>query len=733
MNHYLDLIPISARVRRRQTLVTRLCIVLSVFLIASLFGMADMFLRSQRAQTIQNDGAWHAAFQGVTEEQTARLKARSEVEGTFPVADEALLLTESTLERLDLSIGDQVELTTPETVRSFRVCGALEDTTSTLRGGAAAGVLAMDAWHTLTGQQTLTVYVAFHPRCSIPDTLEDICQRLDISREKVAENTRLLAMMLQSQDSYVVRLYLTAIFLAALVAFAGVLMILGSLNLTVARRTEFFGLLRCLGAEPGQGRRFVYLEALSWCRTAIPIGLGLSVVAVWILCALLRVTTPTWFAAIPVFGVSLPGLVTGALLGLLTVLVAALRPARQASRVSPLSAVTGGASALRAPKRAADTRLFPVEAALGIHHATGNLRNLVTLTASFAFSILLFLAFRLGTPFLQHALTALQPWTPDLSVVSTDLTCSIPPSLQETLGAHPAVKRIFGRSFVYHVPLRLQGTAVGNVTMLSYEQNQFGWAEEDLTDGSLEDALEGHGVLIARSGSLSFAPGDTLELETSLGTRQVPVAGVLSYGPFDAGDDVALVICSEELFRSLTGETGYTILDLQLSDASNAAAEELHALAGDGFTFSDRRASNQEIRAASWSFSLFVYGFLSIIALIAALNVINSVRMSVHARLGQYGAMRAAGMELAQLRTMVAAETLTFLFFGVVLGLALGIPLHQVLFRMLITERWGDAWTPPLVQMGIIGGVLALSAVLAVRGPMQDLRRQSVTETIHAL
>ena len=42
MKSYLSLIPISAKVRRRQNRMTILCIVLAVFLVTAVFSMADM-------------------------------------------------------------------------------------------------------------------------------------------------------------------------------------------------------------------------------------------------------------------------------------------------------------------------------------------------------------------------------------------------------------------------------------------------------------------------------------------------------------------------------------------------------------------------------------------------------------------------------------------------------------------------------------------------------------------
>ena len=85
------------------------------------------------------------------------------------------------------------------------------------------------------------------------------------------------------------------------------MMILGSMNSNVAQRTEFFGMMRCLGATAKQVRRYVRMEALFWCMKAIPPGLLFSVVTVWGLCRMLKVITPTWFSEMPGFGISLPG------------------------------------------------------------------------------------------------------------------------------------------------------------------------------------------------------------------------------------------------------------------------------------------------------------------------------------------------------------------------------------------------------------------------------------------
>lgn len=95
-----------------------------------------------------------------------------------------------------------------------------------------------------------------------------------------------------------------------------------------------------------------------------------------------------------------------------------------------------------------------------------------------------------------------------------------------------------------------------------------------------------------------------------------------------------------------------------MKDQSDSVTEEIRSTAGSGYHFSDQRAGNQEVRAVYYSFVLFVYGFLAIVALIAAFNIINSIGMGTSARMRQYGAMRAIGTSVRQLKSMVVGKHL---------------------------------------------------------------------------
>lgn len=170
---------------------------------------------------------------------------------------------------------------------------------------------------------------------------------------------------------------------------------------------------------------------------------------------------------------------------------------------------------------------------------------------------------------------------------------------------------------------------------------------------------------------------------------------------------------------------------IQLSqNATENDVNEIHRLVGSQYTFSDERMGNSNTRGAYYCFGLFIYGFLVLIALITLFNIINSIAMSVVAKMKQYGVFRAIGLSNRQLAKMIIAEASTYAITGTICGSVLGIVCNKILFSKLITYKWGDAWSVPLVQLGIIIVVVAIAVILAVRNPIKKLEKTSIVDII---
>ena len=169
MRSYLSLIPISAKVHRRQNRMTLLCIIFAVFLVTAIFSMADMLVQSETMHTKETHGNWHIQIQNIAESEAQTIRTRTDVaaaswydvvnldqsraytidgrqaalcgieepfrtdimryfdETSSVQADDAAILTPNAKELLGVTVGDSLELDTPAGSYTFRVTGFRSD------------------------------------------------------------------------------------------------------------------------------------------------------------------------------------------------------------------------------------------------------------------------------------------------------------------------------------------------------------------------------------------------------------------------------------------------------------------------------------------------------------------------------------------------------------------------------------------------------------------------------
>src|SRR5699024_2206032 len=235
-----------------------------------------------------------------------------------------VIATENLKERLGYEIGDQIILQLSEGEEiELQVTGFAEGTAMTDREDRSGLVFDMDGFRTYfsgRGDTDSVYYVQLSPFCNMQKAIDDICGQFHLKEDQALQYGKLMGLTGQSEDSNMQQLYIAAAVLAVLVIVAGVLMISSSLNSSMSQRTEFFGMLRCLGATRKQVIRFVKREALRWCAAAIPAGLLSGSLAILIMVRFIKWISPAYFESMPDFGISVIGLVSGCLVGIVTVL-----------------------------------------------------------------------------------------------------------------------------------------------------------------------------------------------------------------------------------------------------------------------------------------------------------------------------------------------------------------------------------------------------------------------------
>ena len=777
MKSYLSLIPISAKVHRRQNRMTLLCIIISVLLVTTIFSAADMTIRGESLSMQDRHGSWHIRLNNISQDIAEEIGRREDVtavgssavfnfdadkpyyigersaalysadepyltqltssieEGVFPQNDNEVVLSSNAKLALNVQLGDRVTIHTPAGDVDYTISAFGSDDREYYAGQTylVAVYMTETAFSSLMEKNNVAelapvCYVKFHSASDAAKAITEIREEYDLSEDSISENTAVMGIAGKSSNESIINFYGIAAVLFLMVLLAGVLMISGSMNSNVAQRTKFFGMMRCIGASRSQIIRFVRLEALNWCKTAVPIGLVLGTVITWGLCALLHYGIGGEFAFTPVFALSPIGLISGALVGIVTVLLAAQAPAKRASKVSPVAAVSGSIETMRFSKHASRKILGNIEWTLGAHHATESKKNLLLMTASFSLSIILFLCFSVGLDFARALVPSLRSWQPDITLNGYANSLVLQKSMLDEISSITGVEHVYGTSYIQNVSADSSREGVDHVNLVSYSDYLLNISSDAVVEGDIAAIYGNSGQVMTISNKDNpLQVGDTIQIDG----KEVVIACAVSSGVYPSEYSV---ICSSNTFEWLTGEENYSLIGIQLSDnADDETIQAISNLADNDVIFSDLRESNRDDAATYLAAQLVLYSFLAIIAMITLFNIVNSISMSVTAHIRQYGAMRAVGMDGRQLTRMICAEALTYAVWGLVIGCGAGLLLSRFLHLSLITRYFGTAWSLPLPLLCIIVLYEVFAVFIAVYTPAKRIRNMAITETINEL
>lgn len=802
MTSYLSLVPKYLSMHKKKSRLIIISVAIAVALVTGIFSMLDSFLQFEKIQVIHDYGNYHFLIKNATGEEiefinnrvdvknagnwisidsdsflngkTAKLGALAEnfapnmncilLEGDYPIREDEVMIEEWAAEKQSLEIGDIITITLNNQVdKQYIISGIYNDIGATKASDIPGILLSISGANNLDIEKINFFLVEFKKGVNINKSVEEIKSYLNLESSRIGLNDRLLAVIGQSKNQSALGLYTTGIILFCIVLIAGVMMIYNTFNISVTERIRQFGLLRCIGASPHQIKKLVKREGLYITLKAIPIGLLAGIIMTFICTAVLKFYNPSLFGSIELFNVSTIGVITGIILGFLTVFMASLLPANKAAKVPPVNTVAGINEIKVSKKRKHGrlTHLFKAEIALGMNNAFMKKKTLILMSCSIAISIMMFLGFQVFIDFMYSAMKTNKPYTPDISIVSEE---GLSQDLYKQVEDLDGTKRVYGRMFSY-VNATFDASKltthykniVGNITLtedglfippepswlISYDKNQLKWAKLDLIEGTLsEEKLNAQNGVIAvvstlRNGITSETTylklGDTIYVDTPAGRQELKVMGILRSVPFsDSSLNLTTFITTENIFKNLTDKTSYNIISIQLTKrGQEATIDKIKGLLNEDMSFFDQRQQNTEITQAFMTMAIFIYGFVIVIALISILNIVNTMNTSVASKTRYLGVMRAIGMSGEQLNKMILVEASTYSITGSVLGCVLGILLQKILITNLLSDL-KLTWQFPLTQIGIILVLVILVTMLSVINPLKRIKAQKITDVMNS-
>ena len=250
----------------------------------------------------------------------------------------------------------------------------------------------------------------------------------------------------------------------------------------------------------------------------------------------------------------------------------------------------------------------------------------------------------------------------------------------------------------------------------------------------------------------TFQAGDRIRVaqranEEMLGIRELTIAAVLSDTPWFAPERthgfILVPIETIEAFYEQAGnltdlytagmmsirgdETQLAVLQEKLYQRSISAFGALN-----GFVFNSPYINNQDVQKQVSLINLVVYGFVTLIAIICALNIFNTVWADVESRRREIALLRAIGMDSVQMINYLHGGSLMYAVFGMLPGALIGYLVLTIAVKVLQDYLFISIDSPLLIIAGTFAATLAIT-LLASSIPIQRVRRASIVEEIRAI
>lgn len=704
--------------------------------------------------------------------------------GRPPAAPGEVTMDAGTFERYGFEVGQDIEVVTPEGARPMTLVGVTGFGDSDNLLGATIATFELAFARELFDAAGRFDEIAVVGDASVdPAVLADRIERAVGDRASVTTATDRAVSDRADVGQFLGFLTTALLAFAGIALFVGSFLVVNTFGIVVAQRSREFALLRAVGASRRQVRLAVLAEALLVGLAASAIGLGVGIVLASVL--------PTIIGA---FGIDLPTsgavvaprtVVASFVVGTGVTLLAALAPARRASRVPPVEAMRGAATTTSAPlgRRsvvgAGLTAIGATALVVGLAGSVPQPLGVVGAGAAVAFVGITLLAplvarpvavvlgaipARLSVPGrLARGNTGRDPRRTastasalmiGLALVSavTILTASIQGAVSDALVEQFRADLIIqgDQTGLRAIPPTVVETLRGDEAIAEISPLRAGQVEDDgivrtlmAVDAAVIDELLALGTVRGSFRDLGvdgialqeqvavergLEVGDSLPVVTADGRdRTLRVATTFSSGELLGGYVVSLEGLAD-LHPEARGALQIMVNAAGDLEAARAAVDDVLAMAP-GITVSDQAEFRLQQEEQIDGILGLMLALLALAILVALLGIANTLVLAVMERTREIGLLRAVGMDRPQTRRMVLWESVFVAVFGALLGVGVGTFLGWAIVTALGDEGIARMIVP-IGQLSIYVVVAAIFGVIAGVLPAIRASRLDVLEAV---
>ncbi|GAA1270772.1 ABC transporter permease [Saccharothrix xinjiangensis] len=713
---------------------------------------------------------------------TPELREYDIAEGRYPTADDEIAVDARTAETSKLAVGQSVELLgQDDSRRSFTLVGTYTQGGSEIAMMGGDHVVLPPAAFAEFSRDELPyeVVVAAAPGVAQQRLVDDLRGALGedgLSFRTGEEVTQAQLARISSQAGEFTTVLLAFALIALVVAS---MVIYNTFTILIAQRTRELALMRCVGASRGQVFRGVLAEAVVMGLVASVIGLlgGLGV------SALLQKVINSFDGGSGevLLPVSVTTVAAAFAVGTLVTVLAAVLPARKATRVAPVAALRSQLDSGEEISRTSLLRVLTAVllAAAGVGAIAFGLSmngeeaaayvsgagTMALLGAVLVLGPLLVGPVNRVLGALPRALfgvpaklasanagrnpkrTAATTAALMIGVTIVSLVTVVANSARETANAQvdermPADYTVTSSVWDRPLPEELAGRLaavpqveqVAPTTTVYADRAYFTGIGRDalgslfrpvVTSGSLDDLVDGTVALrqeYAEHEGLSV--GSTLVVKDRDGREQsLRVVAVATGNRLADG-----VMTLETSRRFESAAEGHESVMIKLRDGATGGRAAIEAVTdASPLAVLDSAAETKEQLSRQLDQVLaFIWALIGLAVVIALFGIANTLTLSVLERTRESALLRALGLTRGQLRLMLVIESILMALMGAAIGLALGVGFGWVINRAVSSDDVSIDLVVPFGQLGVMLVAAVVAAVLAAALPARRAARTSV-------
>ncbi len=596
-------------------------------------------------------------------------------------------------------------------------------------------------------------------------TEEEILQIQRVAR-RVFENYWLLKWELLTFSSSTMNLlYGMSAIAVVIIIITSVFCIHNSFTISLTEKTKLYGRLASVGTTSGQRRKIVYYEACFLGIVGIPLGVLSGIAAAAILVKAVGGLVEDALGFPLVFGFSWSMTLLAVVLSAATIFFSAFRSAKRSGKISPISAIRANGtvkirrSEMRCPKIIGET--FGVGGKIAYRNLKRARVKYRTTIISIVISVAVFIGMSTFVELMGHASDIYyENMTYQLRISIYDwkfydeaLAVTKVDGVQEaeivrvarfqTQPGNIAYTKEYLNRKAFNEEKESEPIVVWSLGEEAYKRycHRIGVSVDEARDKAIvvaeyyEQMQDEDGIRYVEEGKIAeFRKGDIIRGAGQKGEVAIEVLTQtdekILYQANRTINNIVLIV-SDQWMDAQTQLDRYDNIEICIKcDDAYQVEESVRDMKLQHYTLTNHEQQYRADRSMHLAVTIFLYGFITVVALIGITNIFNTITTNMELRAPEFAMLKSMGMTGREFRRMIWLEGVFYggksLFIGIPFGILLSVCFHQAFGRGIVTGGFHFPWTGTAVS---VGAVIVLLYVI-MHYSMGKINRKNIIETI---